>query len=42
MIVRMESSELKELEEGDYRLEYGPYQCDFKLSMQTFEEWNGE
>ena len=42
MIVRMESSELNELEEGDYRLEYGPYQCDFKLSMQTFEEWNGE
>ena len=37
--VNMQSSMLGELSEGDYRLEYGIYSVDFRLSELTYEVW---
>lgn len=37
--VKMQSSLLGELSEGDYHLEYGLYSVDFRLSEQTYEVW---
>ena len=35
----LESNLLGELEERDYKLEYGGYAAEFSLSVQTFEAW---
>lgn len=37
--VKMQSSLLGALSEGDYRLEYGIYSVDFRLSEMTYEVW---
>ena len=34
--VSMKSSLIDELDEGDYRIEFGVYQVDFRLTIQTF------
>ena len=36
MTLYMQSSDLGELYEGDYRAEYGPYSVDFKMSNQLY------
>ena len=35
----LESNLLGELEERDYKIEYGGYAAEFSLSVQTFEAW---
>ena len=35
----LKSNTLGELTEGDYTLEYGDYNVDFELKVQTFEAW---
>ena len=39
MNLTMQSNTLGEMSEGDYRVEYGDYSVDFRLSVQTYEVW---
>ena len=37
--IGVQSKLIGEMEEGDYRAEYGAYSVDFRLSEQVFEAW---